>query len=165
MSRSKNKIALILPVHCDDSLASARLLVEEGFKLGIGGPVQRVLERVVENVGHGALGLLIENSCLSEVVPIYKKVTCYFNGSIDLLVVNTPHTTGKDHFDLTEAFFAVQYALPFLTSKAIVIFNDAFLTTDHLALMMSQPVNKMTGVRIFWSGNLISIASKITNKN
>jgi hypothetical protein len=160
MPRSKNKIALILPVHGDDSLAYARLLAEEGFKLGIGGKVQSVLERVVENVGHGALGLLIENSCLSEVVPIYKKVTCYFNGSIDLLVVNTPHTAGKDHFDLTEAFFAVQYALPFLTPKATVLFNGSFLTKDLLALMMSQPVNKMTGVRIFWSGNLFFNSTK-----
>jgi hypothetical protein len=154
MPRSKNKIALILPINDDDSLACARLLAEEGFKLGIGGHEQSALERVVENIGHGSLGLLIETPCLNEIVSIFKKITCYFNGRIDLMVVNTPHQTDKGFFDFTEAFFAVQYALPFLTSKATVLFNGSTLSRDHLALMMSQPANKMTGVRIFWNGNL-----------
>jgi len=71
-----------------------------------------------KNIGHGALGVHIESSCLSGVVAIYKKVTCYFNGRIDLLVVNTPHQTDKGLFDFTETFFSVQYALPFFNAKS-----------------------------------------------
>jgi len=165
MAGSKNKIALIFHIKDEDNLAFARLLAEDGFKLGISGSVQSELVNAVENIGHGALGLLIESLCLSGVVSIYKKVTCYFNGRIDLLVVNTPHQTDNSFFDLTETFFAVQYALPFLSPKATVLFNGSLLTKDHLMLMMSQPANKMTGVRMFWNGNLVSIASKSINKN
>ncbi|HWK05901.1 MAG TPA: hypothetical protein VNS58_19805 [Puia sp.] len=165
MARSKNKIALILHITNEDNVAFGRLLAEDGFKLGISGPEQSVLVSAVENIGHGALGLLIESSCLSGVVPVYKKVACYFKGRIDLLVVNTPHQTDKGFFDFTDTFFAVQYALPFLTPKATVLFNGSSLTKEHLASMMSQPANKMTGVKIFWNENLIFNASKITNKN
>jgi hypothetical protein len=165
MARSKNKIALILHINDDDNVAFGRLLAEDGFKLGISGPVQSVLVSAVQNIGHGALGLLIESSCLSGVVAVYKKVTCYFKGRIDLLVVNTPHQTDKGLFDVTETFFAIQYALPFLTPKATVLFNGSSLTKEALALMVAQPTNKMTGVKIFWNANQIFIASKITNKN
>jgi len=82
MAQSKNKIALILHINDEDNVAFARLLAEDGFKLGISGPEQSVLVGAVENIGHGALGLLIELSCLSGVVPVYKKVTCYFKGPI-----------------------------------------------------------------------------------
>jgi hypothetical protein len=165
MDRPKSKIALILDINDEDNVAFARLLAEGGFKLAISGPVQSVLLSAVENIGHGALGLLVESRCLSGIVPIYKKVTCYFSGRIDLLVVNTPLETESGFFDFTDTFFAVQYALPFLTPKATVLFNGSSLTNDHLALMMSQPTNKMTGVRLFWNANLSFIASKSTNKN
>jgi hypothetical protein len=162
MSRSKNKIALLLPVKADDSLGWAGLLTEEGFKLGVGGQVQSDLERVVENIGNGALGLHIETSCLNGIVPVFKKVTCYFNGRIDLLLLNTANPSDKGHLDLTEAFFMIQYALPFLTPKATVLFNGPELTREQLAFMLSQPANQVTGVKIFWNGNLFFNRKKIT---
>src|SRR5882757_4946622 len=76
---------------------------------------------------------------------------CLLNRRV--LVVNAPRQTDKGLFDFTETFFAVQYALPFLTPKATVLFNGSSLTKDHLASMMSQPANKMTGVKIFWNEN------------
>jgi hypothetical protein len=143
MDRSKNKIALILQINDEDNVAFARLLAEGGFKLGISRLVRSVLVSAVENIGHGALGLVIESACLSGIVPIYKKVTCYFSGRIDLLVVNTPLQTDEGFFDFTDTFFSVQYALPFLTPKATVLFNGSSMTKGYLALMMSsKSVNK-----------------------
>jgi NAD(P)-dependent dehydrogenase (short-subunit alcohol dehydrogenase family) len=149
MKKSGSGIALITPVNNEASLACAQLLAAEGFKLAITGSVQEALTNAVEIIGNGVLGVLNSPENLAGLLPIYKKVTCYFNGRIDFLIINTVHGYVNGLIDYTEAFFMAQYALPFLKPKATVLFNTVTLTKRDLDYILSQPAKPTNSVNIF----------------
>jgi len=150
MKKPDNSIALISQFNNETSLANAQLLADEGFRLAITGSVQETLANAVEEIGNGALGVLTAQKDIEGMVSTYKKVTCYFNGYIDFLIINTPHRNSNGVIDFTEAFFMVQYALPFLKPNATVLFNTVVLTKGNLERIRSRGATTENLVNILW---------------
>jgi hypothetical protein len=154
MKTPAKKIALVTQVNNKTCLANAQLLAGEGFRVAITGPVQCELESAVECIGHGSMGLLNTPANTSELFSIYQKVTCYFGGRIDFLLLNNIDISFWEPTDISEAFFATQYALPYLDEGAVVMLNTGTLTQERLNSLNNSAEKK---IRVYLERDIIQI--------
>jgi NAD(P)-dependent dehydrogenase (short-subunit alcohol dehydrogenase family) len=155
MNTSTGKIALIVQAGKEGSLSSARLLALEGYRIAITGTAQNALENAVENIGHGSLGLLYDPANVGGLFSICQKANCYFKGRIDLLLINTIQFSGLNPVDISNAFFTVQFALPYLNHGATVMLTSGLLTKKDLNLMITSPVDPIRAVRVYLEQSLL----------
>ncbi|OKS88116.1 SDR family oxidoreductase [Mucilaginibacter polytrichastri] len=132
MKAQSKKIALFTQVNDQLSLANAQFLGHAGFNVAITASTQTDLSTAVEFIGHGAMGILNESENIGGLFTIYQKVACYFGGRINLLLLNA-NISFQEITDFSEAYFTIQYALPYLDPEAVILLNTGLLTREILS--------------------------------
>jgi NAD(P)-dependent dehydrogenase (short-subunit alcohol dehydrogenase family) len=129
----KNKVAVITGGSAGIGLATAKLFAAEGAKVAVTGRNLANLNKAVEEIGNGAIGVQSDVAKLTDIDRLYTTVKEKF-GKIDILIANAavyvlaplPDFT-EDMFDRQNnvnfkgTFFTVQKALPYLNDGASIV--------------------------------------------
>ncbi|KAA9354025.1 SDR family oxidoreductase [Larkinella humicola] len=137
MKKLANKVAVVTGGNSGIGLSTAILFAEQGANVAITGRNPISLDRAVEAIGHGAVGIVSDVSDVNNITKAYEKVSEVF-GKIDVLVVNAGVNHAGPLADYTEeqfdqisdinfkgAFFSVQRALPYLNDGASIILTSS----------------------------------------
>lgn len=152
MNTTTDKIALITHVNNAANIADAGLLAVDGFKVAITSDKQSFLEEAIETIGNGSVGFLNDSFYIGGLLKTCQKVSCYFKGKIDLLIINVTQVPGENLADLSEVFFTVHCALPYLNPKAIIVLNTGTLSEDSLQLITSERFTSKPTISVYLSG-------------
>jgi|GEM_PF-4532887 hypothetical protein len=163
MNPFTNKIALLTQADNVTGIANASLLTIRGFRVAITGSRQKELATAVGSIGHGSLGLLSDPANACSLLSVYEKVSCYFKGPIDLLLVGSLPPWVGTGFDLTRAFFTVQCAVPYLNEDAAVILQSDILTGNSLDAFLNDRSEKDMGISVFLGSQSVSPGSQSAN--
>lgn len=152
MNATTNKIALVTHVNDAANIASAGLLAVDGFKVAITSDQQSFLEKAIETIGNGSIGFVNDSFQLGGLLKTCQNVSCYFKGKIDLLIINIAQAPGESLTDLSEVFFIVQCALPYLNPNAIIVLNTGTLSEESLQLLSSGRFTSKPTIGVYLSG-------------
>jgi NAD(P)-dependent dehydrogenase (short-subunit alcohol dehydrogenase family) len=128
-----NKVAVITGGSAGIGLATAKLFVAQGAKVAITGRNLENLNKAVEEIGNGAIGIQSDSASLTDLERLYTTVQDKL-GKVDVLVANAAIYVLAPLADFTEdmfdrqnnvnfkgTFFTVQKSLPYLNDGASVI--------------------------------------------
>lgn len=129
----KNKVAVITGGSAGIGLATAKLFAAEGAHVVITGRDLANLNKAVDEIGRGVIGVQSDSANLADLDRLYKTVHEKY-GKIDVLIANAAVYVLAPLTDFTEAmfdkqsdvnfkgtFFTVQKALPYLNAGASVV--------------------------------------------
>ncbi|WCT12073.1 SDR family oxidoreductase [Mucilaginibacter jinjuensis] len=132
-SKLANKVAVITGGSAGIGLATAKLFAAQGAKVAITGRNAENLNKAVEEIGNGAIGVHSDSASLTDLERLYTTVQEKL-GKVDILVANAAIYVLAPLADFTEemfdrqnnvnfkgTFFTVQKALPYLNDGASVI--------------------------------------------
>jgi NAD(P)-dependent dehydrogenase (short-subunit alcohol dehydrogenase family) len=135
--RLEGKVALITGGNSGIGLATARLFIAEGAKVGITGRNQRTLEEAARELGPDALVVKADVADLPAMQGAIEATVKKF-GSLDIVFANagmsSPTPVGGTSIEsfeeilrvnVTSTFFIVQATLPYLNRGASIIFNSS----------------------------------------
>lgn len=144
MSKLNGKVAVITGGSAGIGLGTAKRFVQEGATVFITGRRQSELDKAAAEIGGDVTAIQGDASNLADVDRIYASVK-EKAGHIDVLFVNAGiYEAGvlgeitEEHFDKTfdinvkGLVFAVQKALPLLSSGASIILNGSIVTTKGM---------------------------------
>lgn len=133
----KNKIALITGGNSGIGLATAKLFQQEGAKVIITGRRKEVVDKSVEEIGHGAVGFASDTSNLQDIDHLYRTVKEMY-GRIDVLYLNAGiakfepmEIVTEERFDelsntnFKGLFFNVQKAVPLMANGGSIIITTS----------------------------------------
>lgn len=129
----ENKIAVITGGSSGIGLATAKLFAAQGAKVAITGRNLENLNKAVEEIGHGAIGVQGDSANLADLDSLYKTVEEKL-GKIDVLIANAAVYVLAPLADFTEemfdkqsnvnfkgTFFTVQKSLSSLNDGAAIV--------------------------------------------
>ena len=136
-------------------LATAKLFALEGAKVAITGRNPVTIKSAVDQIGHGAVGLVSDAGHIDALSDTYRDITSKLDGKIDVLIVNAGNFLGTPLVDFTEelfdqtvninfkgVFFAVQRALPFLNDGASIVLTSTALNEKGLGMAAAYSASK-----------------------
>jgi NAD(P)-dependent dehydrogenase (short-subunit alcohol dehydrogenase family) len=131
-----NKVAIVTGGSSGIGLATAKLFAEQGAKVAITARSQDRLNKAVEEIGNGAIGVQGDVANIADLDRLYKTVSEKF-GKIDVVISNAAvYILGpladytEEMFDKTSdanfkgTFFTVQRALPYLNDGASIVLTS-----------------------------------------
>jgi len=129
----ENKVAVITGGSAGIGLATAKLFAAQGAKVAITGRNLENLNKAVEEIGSGAIGVQSDSANLADLENLYKTVEEKL-GKVDVLIANAALYLLAPLADFTEemfdkqsnvnfkgTFFTVQKALPYLLDGAAIV--------------------------------------------
>lgn len=154
MKKLTNKVAVVTGGNSGIGLATAALFAQQGAKVAIVGRDQNTLDKAVDQIGNGAIGISSDVSTITNIDAAYQQAAETF-GKIDVLVVNAgiyiPGALAdftEEQFDKTSdinfkgVFFSIQKALPYLNDGASVIVTSSSLGTMGIAGVSAYSATK-----------------------
>jgi NAD(P)-dependent dehydrogenase (short-subunit alcohol dehydrogenase family) len=142
MKKHENKIAVITGGTSGIGYGIADEFIADGAKVVITGRNQNAIKEAESKLGANAIGFIADQSSLSDLDELVKKVEKKF-GSIDMLIINAGifhllpiEAVSEEKFDETMninfkgAFFTLQKFLPLLKNGSSVIFILALSATQ-----------------------------------
>jgi NAD(P)-dependent dehydrogenase (short-subunit alcohol dehydrogenase family) len=135
-----DKVALVTGGSSGLGLATALRFVGEGAKVFITGRQKRELENAIEQIGHGAVGVLGDISNLADLDRLYEVIKEQA-GRLDVLFANAGGGEFAPLGQITEAhvdkwfrinvkgtLFTVQKALPLMPDGASIVLNGSMVS-------------------------------------
>jgi NAD(P)-dependent dehydrogenase (short-subunit alcohol dehydrogenase family) len=167
-SKLEGKIALVTGGNSGIGLATAHRLAAEGARVFMTGRRQEELDRAVQVVGHGAVGVRGDVANLADLDRLYDVIRQQA-GRLDVLFANAgvaePAPLGQiteAHFDkhftinVKGLLFTVQKALPLMPDGAAIVLNGSIVSVKGTAGLSVYSATK-AAVRSFarcWSLDL-----------
>src|ERR1700712_5565633 len=155
MKKLTNKIAVVTGGNSGIGFATAKLFAAEGAKVAITGRNPITIKSAVEEIGHGAVGLVSDAGNIDGLNDTYQDITTRLEGKIDVLIVNAGNFLGAPLADFTEdlfdqtvninfkgVFFAVQRVLPFLNDGASIVLTSTALNEKGLGMAAAYSASK-----------------------
>jgi len=144
MQHLKNKVAVITGGNSGIGKATARLFAEEGAQVVITGRRQDIVDQAVDEIGHGAIGIVGDVAELSHHKELADLVKASFGG-LDIYVANagvinltaSGNVTPEDfdrHFatNTRGVFFGVQAVAPLIRDGGNIIVTSSLAATKVL---------------------------------
>ncbi|WP_404333987.1 SDR family NAD(P)-dependent oxidoreductase [Sphingomonas sp. MMS12-HWE2-04] len=135
--RFEGKIVVITGGSDGIGLASAQRFAQEGAQIYITARRQALLDRAIDQIGHGAVGVRGDVTNLADLASLYQRVE-RDHGKVDVVFANAGthqpvplEAIDEAHFDATFGLnvkalvFTVQKALPLMTEGAVIVLNGS----------------------------------------
>jgi NAD(P)-dependent dehydrogenase (short-subunit alcohol dehydrogenase family) len=150
----ENKVAVITGGSAGIGLATAKLFAAQGAKVAITGRNLENLNKAIEEIGNGAIGIQSDSGNLADIDRLYKTVEEKL-GKVDVLIANAAIYVLAPLADFTEemfdqqsninfkgTFFTVQKALPFLNDGAAIILLSSVVSEKGIPNHASYAATK-----------------------
>ena len=136
-----NKVAVITGGSAGIGLATAKLFAGEGAKVVITGRNAARLNKAVDEIGHGAIGVQGDTSNLKDLDRLYATVK-EKSGKIDILIANAAVYVVGPLADFTEEMFDKQSDINFKGTFFTVQKSLYFLNDGAAIVLLSSVVNE-----------------------
>ncbi len=160
MTKLAGKVAVVTGGSTGIGLATAKLLADEGARVYITGRREAELNKAVQEIGKGAIGVQGDVSSLADLDRLYQRVQEQ-SGRVDILFANAGSgefvplgAITEEHFDKTfdanvkGLVFTVQKALPLFSAGGSIILNASVATIKGIGAFSVYAASK-AAVRSF----------------